>query len=1075
MERDQISIMRQVVLGGASKYMINGQRAQQDSVQGLFQSVGLNINNPNFIIMQGRVTKVLNMKATEILAMLEEAAGTRMFEDRKAKAMKTMAKKENKVQELTNLLEDEIKPKLDKLRREKHAFLQFQKTQSDLERLTRLVVAYDYMYYQDKQNKSTGGLDALKQRKIDLETSEKVRTKEIEKLQEQIEEVENIKNRELRKGGKFQALEAGVQELSHDMVRLATQLDLKRGSRAEEEERRGGFESSVEALEQQLRAKAHAYESLEKEYQDAHEELSRQKAEIEKKEELLQTLQTGVSSREGQGSGYQGQLQEAQKRASDAATEQEQKRVQIEHLQKQIKEDEPKARKAKEQNSGLLKELEKLKAQAKKLEADLARMGYREERETEMNEEESRLQARIRELQQQADGLRRRVANINFSYADPTPGFDRSRVKGLVAELFTLEKQHAEAGTALEVCAGGRLYNVVVDTAETGTQLLQNGKLKKRVTIIPLNKISAFRASAQKVGAAQNIAPGKVGLALSLIGYDKEVTAAMEYVFGSTLICQDAETAKRVTFDPAVRMKSVTLEGDVYDPSGTLSGGSAPQTSGVLLTLQKLSELTRELRHHENQLQNLRATREREQKAMQLARQTKQQLELTTHQIKLGEEQISSNSSSSIINALEENKAKILSLQEEIKAARKAEAEAKKDIARIERDMDEFKNNKGGKLAELQASLEKLKKASAKYNTSTKALQSKKSEAMVESENCAAELATAKEQLEDSLNTLRTLQDEIDKIMAEHAKAKDAHDLAKADLRTEQAKLTRFDDERRDIEESIRTKTAQIAEGKLEQQKLAHNLEKFQKDTVSAAQRLAHLVDEYDWVAEESSRFGVPNTPYDFNGVDMEQAKANRKDLQEQFQGMKNKINPKVMAMIDSVEKKEASLNKKMGIVIKDKKKIEETIRKLDDYKHQALHKAWTKVNQEFGVIFNDLLPGSFAKLEPPEGKTIMEGLEVKVMLGKVWKQSLTELSGGQRYGFYLATTSYSRCANTVQVPDCTVSDSRPSSVQTCAHVHSGRGGCCLGYFPHAKYRPYYQAPVQGCPVHRRQSEGRLV
>jgi chromosome segregation ATPase len=88
------------VLGGASKYLINGHRAQQQSIQNLFQSVQLNINNPNFMIAQGKVMQVLNMKAKEILAMLEEAAGTRMFEDRRDKAYKTMAKKEMKVQEL---------------------------------------------------------------------------------------------------------------------------------------------------------------------------------------------------------------------------------------------------------------------------------------------------------------------------------------------------------------------------------------------------------------------------------------------------------------------------------------------------------------------------------------------------------------------------------------------------------------------------------------------------------------------------------------------------------------------------------------------------------------------------------------------------------------------------------------------------------------------------------------------------------------------------------------------------------------------------------------------------------------
>jgi structural maintenance of chromosome 2 len=647
-EHAQISVTRQIVLGGASKYLINGHRAQQQSIQNLFQSVQLNINNPNFMIAQGKVMQVLNMKAKEILAMLEEAAGTRMFEDRRDKAYKTMAKKEMKVQELAELLRDEIDPKLEKLRQEKRAFLEFQQTQSELERLTKLVIAHDYIRYNEKLQQSADDLEAKKQRAIDLEEAAVRMKKEIEFLQEDIKNVKATREKELRKGGKFQALEEEVKTHSHEAVRLTTVLDLKHTSMTEEVERRKGIEKSVKDLEKQLQEKTKTYEELQEKYQTAHSELSKQTDEVEKKEELLQTLQTGVASKEGQESGYQGQLQDARNRISAAATEQEQAKLKISHLEKQVKEDEPKAKKAKEQNSGLIKDLEALRSQAKKLETELTKLGFDEGRESDMYQQESHLQARIRELKQQADELRRRVANIDFSYSDPTPNFDRSRVKGLVAQLFTLGKDHTRAGTALEICAGGRLYNVVVDSAATGKQLLENGRLKKRVTIIPLNKIAAFRASAAKVGAAQKIAPGKVDLALSLVGYDDEVAAAMEFVFGSTLVCEDAETAKRVTFDAAVQMRSVTLQGDTYDPAGTLSGGSAPQSSGVLVTLQKLNEITTELKEQESQLSSLQATMAKERKKLDAARKTKQELDLKTHEIKLTEEQISGNSSSSV-------------------------------------------------------------------------------------------------------------------------------------------------------------------------------------------------------------------------------------------------------------------------------------------------------------------------------------------------------------------------------------------------------------------------------------------
>jgi len=588
------------------------------------------------------------MKPVEILAMIEEAAGTRMFEDRRDKAFKTMAKKEMKVQEITELLKEEIEPKLEKLRTEKRAFLDFQQTQSDLERLTRLVVAHDYIRSKEKLKQSGNDLEAKKQRTADLEEAAKRMKSEIAHLEEDVKRTNTAREKELRKGGKFQALEEDVKRHSHEIVRLQTLFDLKQASMNEEKERGVGFQKSVKELEAQVKEKSRIYEKLQAQFDKAKADLDSQNAEVEQKEELLQTLQTGVASKEGQESGYQGQLQDARNRVSAAATEQEQAKLKISHMEKRLKEDEPRAKKAKEQNSGLLKDLENLRGQAKKLESDLNKAGFEPGKEDQMHQREASLQKQIRRLRGEADAMRRKVANIDFSYSDPSPGFDRSKVKGLVAQLFTLDKDKTQAGTALEICAGGRLYNVVVDSAETGTQLLQDGKLRKRVTIIPLNKISAFKASADKIGAAQKLAPGKVDLALSLVGYDDEVSSAMEFVFGSTLVCEDAETAKRVTFDPAVRMKSVTLEGDVYDPSGTLSGGSSPNSSGVLVTLQKLNLLTKEMESVEGELNGLQATTAKEKNKLESARKTKQEFDLKSHEIKLTEEQIGGNSSSSV-------------------------------------------------------------------------------------------------------------------------------------------------------------------------------------------------------------------------------------------------------------------------------------------------------------------------------------------------------------------------------------------------------------------------------------------
>ena len=141
---DQVTVTRQIVIGGKNKYMINGSVAQPTRVQNLFHSVQLNVNNPHFLIMQGRITKVLNMKPIEILGMLEEAAGTRMYESKKEAAMKTLTKKELKVTEIDQLLEEEILPTIEKLRKERGEYMKWASANDTLERLRRFCVAVEF-------------------------------------------------------------------------------------------------------------------------------------------------------------------------------------------------------------------------------------------------------------------------------------------------------------------------------------------------------------------------------------------------------------------------------------------------------------------------------------------------------------------------------------------------------------------------------------------------------------------------------------------------------------------------------------------------------------------------------------------------------------------------------------------------------------------------------------------------------------------------------------------------------------------------------------------------------------------
>lgn len=141
----EICITRQIVVGGKNKYLINGRNAQNKQVQDLFCSVQLNVNNPNFLIMQGRITKVLNMKPPEILSMIEEAAGTSMYESKREKSLTLIHKKDSKLDELSSLIREEIQPKLDKLRQDQQKYQEYQKVSRDIEYLTRIHISYKYL------------------------------------------------------------------------------------------------------------------------------------------------------------------------------------------------------------------------------------------------------------------------------------------------------------------------------------------------------------------------------------------------------------------------------------------------------------------------------------------------------------------------------------------------------------------------------------------------------------------------------------------------------------------------------------------------------------------------------------------------------------------------------------------------------------------------------------------------------------------------------------------------------------------------------------------------------------------
>ena len=140
---------------------------------------------------------------------------------------------------------------------------------------------------------------------------------------------------------------------------------------------------------------------------------------------------------------------------------------------------------------------------------------------------------------------------------------------------------------------------------------------------------------------------------------------------------------------------------------------------------------------------------------------------------------------------------------------------------------------------------------------------------------------------------------------------------------------------------------------------------------------------------------GKEGGDYDFKRVKMEEVHSRVVALEEEQEQLGRRLNKKVLGMMEKAESEYEELLKKREIIEKDKSQIEKVIEELD-VKKETLATTYAKVNRDFGSIFSTLLPDASARLEPSNGN-VLEGLEVRVAFGGKEKESLSELSGGQR------------------------------------------------------------------------------
>ncbi|NWU28281.1 SMC2 protein, partial [Dyaphorophyia castanea] len=993
---DEITVTRQVVIGGKNKYLINGVNAANSRVQDLFCSVGLNVNNPYFLIMQGQITKVLNMKPPEILAMIEEAAGTRMYECKKIAVQKTIEKKESKLENIQMVLNEEISPTLQKLKEEQTSYLEYQKLLREIEHVSRFCVAYQFTVAEETQVSSVGIVKEMQSNVQKFQESKAEIEQKIKQLNEDIAKMEKEKDKEV--GGRLHALEAALSEIQRVNTKARSALDLKKQNLKSEEVKYKELVTRMQKDSKALVSKEKEVKNLEKELNVSQEECEKDAHALAAAQQHFNAVSAGLSSnKDGEQATLPGQMMICKNEISKAITEAKQAQMKLNYAQKELK---TKEAEVKNMDKGYKKDRKAFEAVEEMkitLEKQIKELNYSEEKGEALLARKKALISDISRLKELSESLMAKFPHLQFTYKHPEKNWNLNHVKGLVASLFTVKD--LSNAKALEAVAGGKLYNIIVDTEVTGKKLLEKGELKHRCTIIPLNKISARCVQENVVKLAKSLAGhDNLHLALSLIVYESELQKAMEYVFGTTLVCNNMDSAKKVTFDKRIMTRSVTLDGDVFDPQGTLHGGSASsQAAPILSKLQEMKDVEIELKKKESELAAVEKELASLKKVAEKYQQLKQQWEVKSEEAELLQKKLHQSAYHKQEEELLALKKTIAECEETLNKTEEIKKKAEEKYKELE---NKNKNSEAECLKERKNAEQKLDDAKKKADTSSKKIKDMQQELkalVLELEELKQEQASYKQQIAAAEEAIKSYQEQVDAMVAEVAKTEESVERSQKELAKQKEVVALHDNAIKDKSAEMVKYREQNNELQLKVKELEHSITKCQQESADAAAEVAKMLKEYQWIASDKAQFGQPNTLYDFKSSNPKEASQKLHKLQEQKEKLERNVNTRAMSKLSDVEERYNDLMKKKRIVENDKIKILAVIEELDQKKKEALDIAWKKVNEDFGSIFSTLLPGARAMLAASKVHNVLVGMEFKVALGNTWKENLTELSGGQR------------------------------------------------------------------------------
>jgi chromosome segregation protein len=580
---NEVSVTRRVSRSGESEFLINKQPCRLKDIIDLFMDSGLG-REAFSIISQGKVEEILNSKAEERRTIFEEAAGVLKYKNRKKKAEVKLTETQenlNRVQDILHELESQVEP----LKIQASMARDFLEKKEELEQIEVALTVYDIEDLHKKWEDLSGQLEEHKREEIKLLAQLQGKEAKIEEARDQIsaldESIADLQNVLLFASEELEKLEGRKEVLKERKKNASQNKDQLERNIAE-------FTEKISHLKKSKDIQAELVESLTKQVnllqsmlKDKQEKLSMFTENIEEKIDSLKSEYIDLLNDQA---GAKNEL----KYIEQQLEQQERKRTRLDAENEKYLHERQTAQNKKTSIQTALTELhQNIETQVssfreKQRQLEAVRNNYQKQEKTLYQAYQIVQQARSRkdmleEMEEDYSGFFQGVKEVLKARGKKLNG-----IEGAVAELVTVPKEYE---TALETAFGGALQHIVVDNEQNARSAIQFLKQNSfgRATFLPLSVIKGRPLTSVQLASIQ-AHPSLVGTAVSLVSFDPKYDAVMNNLLGNVVITKDLKGANELAKTLQYRSRLVTLEGDVVNPGGSMSGGALKQKSTSLLT-----------------------------------------------------------------------------------------------------------------------------------------------------------------------------------------------------------------------------------------------------------------------------------------------------------------------------------------------------------------------------------------------------------------------------------------------------------------------------------------------------------